>query len=294
MYNRAVLSVVLWYIHCIFDLRVNGMTLSAPATLALNGKHIAVAFHGAYHRHSGPGNREEWSHQEDLAMRIPPGGCTDYFQHADHIERAIIAPLKGAGNNVSVYFHTYNSSGGPELDEQLVARLGPRRHTFSKTVLPKIVDSYIEVLDLVGNDDDIDYIVLLRFDVRYKRRISELNVQWDKTNFAFRDRFLGFTDPQSKMDHKVADLFHVLPMPHRLPMIHALHVSRGVDPHGSGHWAWEPLAEQLGSYNLNLMSNNYNYTGDYWRVTYTGDLLPNEDFEPPFLGLSRACGAGPR
>eukprot|EP00959_Pyramimonas_sp_CCMP1952_P307892 6443939-Pyramimonas_sp.AAC.1 len=34
---------------------------------------------------------------------------------------------------------------------------------------------------MVGNDDDIDYIVLLRFDVRYKRRIFELNVQWDKS-----------------------------------------------------------------------------------------------------------------
>jgi len=270
------------------------MILSAPANSALNGKHIAVAFHGAYHRHSGTGNREELSNQEDLDMSIPPGGCSDYFQHADHIERAIVAPLTGAGSNVSVYFHTYSSLDSPERDEQLVARLGPRRHAFSKTTLPKIVDSFIEVLDLVGNDDDIDYIVLLRFDARYKRRISELNVQWDKSNFAFRDRFLGFTDPQSKMCHKVSDFFHVLPMPHRLPMIHALRVSRGVDPHGSGHWAWEPLAEQLGSSNLNMMSNDYNYTGDGRQVTYNGDLLPNDDFEPPFLGLSRACGTGPR
>jgi len=293
MGSRTLLHGFLFYTHCVLDSRVNGMAMSAAAKPALQGKHIAVAFHGAYHRHGEHGKREGWSNQEGLSIDIPPDGCSDYFQHADHIDRAIVAPLKGSGNNVSVYFHTYSSLDSPELDVQLVGHLAPRRHAFSKIALPKIVDSYIEVLDMVGNDDDIDYIVLLRFDVRYKRRIFELNVQWDKSNFAFRDRFLGFTDPQSKMDHKVADLFHVLPMSHRLPMIHALRVSRGVDPHGSGHWAWEPLAEQLGSSNLNMISSNYNYTGDYWRITYTGDLLPNEDFEPPFLGVSRACGTGP-
>lgn len=277
-----------WHIHCLLVWKVSGLNTAASTSHAPTGKHIAVAFRGAYHRLSGRNGHRRWSNQDNLDH---DHYCSDYFQDADNIDRAIIAPLREAGNNVSIYFHTYSSLDDPTLDEKLVTNLGPRRHTISNTTLPKIVDSFIEVLDLVGKDDDIDYIVLLRFDVRYKRRITELNIDWDKSNFAFREFDCGKLFPAVAGQYrKASDLFYVLPILHRLSMIQALRMSSYLSPatRGPGHWAWDPLAKLLGYSNMSMISS---YCGSS-KTTYSGDLLPQNDFEGPFLGIDPACDTG--
>ena len=80
-------------------------------------------------------------------------GCCDFLAKDLRNHRAqLLWPLVArlGVRSVDIYFHTHPHC--PVTDDRLVQALKPRRHEFSDT--PRVVDSYIRVLQLAMIDDD--------------------------------------------------------------------------------------------------------------------------------------------
>ena len=157
-----------------------GLTLNKPAR-------VALAFHGDYAR--GIQSRSSTSNAR----------CSWYWACSSNIRTNVIESLRKIDVETSVYFHTmhYNL----EYDKSLVLDLDPVGYEFTEK-LPFIVDFYRRVLSLVAATFDGDTIILLRFDVIYRRPIASLPIDWTMLNYAFRD---------INSKQKTSDLFFVLP-----------------------------------------------------------------------------------
>lgn len=167
-------------------------------------KTVAIGFHGAYDR---------------TGSQFDSLSCTDFFQVSKNIFSTIIEPLREK-YNVLIFFHTYRHEGCLEKDNALVNMLEPEAYEFSKSKLPRIIDSYIRVIDLIDETANrttnkitmaskskaIDYVLLLRFDVRYKQSFNKINIEMEKVNIAFRDQKQYW-----ELRRKVSDLFFLVP-----------------------------------------------------------------------------------
>ena len=170
----------------------------------LSRKTVAIGFHGAYDR---------------TGSQFDSSSCSDFFQVSKNIFSTIIEPLREK-YNVLIFFHTYRHEGCVEKDSALVNMLAPEAYQFSNSKLPRIIDSYIRVIDLIDNTANrttkkitmaskskaIDYVLLLRFDVRYKQSFEKLNIEMEKVNIAFRDQKQYW-----ELRRKVSDLFFLVP-----------------------------------------------------------------------------------
>lgn len=229
-------------------------------------KRIALAYHGDYHRRAM------------LSHGAGPGavfGCSDFFHNADFHQKLVLEPLLRTGATVRTYFHSYNDRACPQRDARLLRALRPARYEFSEEHLPLIVDSYIKVLELVLQDEeDVDAIVLTRFDLRYRAEITEINLDWNKTNVAHREG-----EKSWKTQGKLSDLFFVLPVTHARPLIRALKESAIRHRNGPGHWFYHPFTSRMGKQAIHIIDEEF----------APSTFSPSQT--TTFLGISRVCGA---
>ena len=192
-------------------------------------KRVAMAFHGEYLRrallrHTG----------------VDEKACSNFFLDAENITATLVRPLADMGAVVETFFHT--TSHCEASDDRLVEALRPVRHAFAPKNLPRVVDSYVRVMEMVeayacerqqesgGKNENggrrpgggsgggggglyFDAVILSRFDVRFTvHSILDLNIDWQMINVAFRDISTSW-----KRESKVSDLFFVYPGPTRPP-----------------------------------------------------------------------------
>ena len=221
-------------------------------------KRVAVAFHGQYMR------KEELFHAHSE-------GCSVYFNDAQNISNALVGPLLGSGVDVLTFFHTMHHC--PKTDQKLVDMLRPVSWSFSDCKLPRIIDSYLRVLDLVlAHDSRIDALVLSRFDVRYRESIGQIKIDWDKTNLAFPDGPAYWAK-----ENKVSDLFHVLPAKHFKAFRAALDISTRKS-RSAGHWIYRPLVKMVGKAEVRFIDPKGRRSN-----------VDQFDPDPPFLFIDRSC-----
>ena len=176
---------------------------------------VAVAYRGHYCRSSSPN------------QRVLHGGCSDFFLNIANHEATVFAPLRAAGAAVDVYFVTYRSRLCAARDAALVSRLAPRAHRFDDPAKPRLIqDQMLDVLALVAAAADADFVLLLRFDVDYRRPLTDLGLDWGRLTLPFRQcrvdeatgACLGWGLRDSDRGthdihraHKTTDLFFALP-----------------------------------------------------------------------------------
>jgi len=177
---------------------------------------------------------------------------------------------------VKTYFHSYVDANCSQRDQRLLRELSPVRHEFSNEYLPRIVDSFIKVLDLVLQDkSEIDAIVLTRFDLRYRAPITSFSVKWNATNVAHKDL-------RSKWEGRevTSDVFYVLPIGHVEPLIDALNQSANFENSGgAGHWISDPFVKRMGRSALNYIDPQIG----------SSTAAPSQSTS--CVGISRVCGA---
>ena len=185
---------------------------------------VALVYHGAYYRSSGK--------------------CADFFQAAYNHKTMIVDPLKRERSvNVITAFHTY-SSGCHKRDNALIDFLQPVAHEVEECCRPRIVDSYIRSLELLqASRVTVDWIVLTRFEIMFISPLTQLNLNWGRINFGFRDSWNYWNSM-----HIVTDLFYLFPISRMNDMISALDMSGTVDHSwaGSGHFTWSIIDERFG------------------------------------------------
>jgi hypothetical protein len=138
----------------------------------------------------------------------------------------------------------------------------------------------IRVLELVLQDEqEIDAVVMTRFDLRHRVPITSLNVDWNATNLAFHD-----VSPMWKARQSVSDLLFILPVKHVRPLIQSLNVSAGrpgLKSGGPGHDMYNAFVRIVGSTALRFIDDSPGGA--------TSASSPNQ--ASTFVALSRACGA---
>jgi hypothetical protein len=222
-------------------------------------KSVAIAFHGHYLR-------------QDALFHTHSVGCSNFFNDAENMTLSIVSPLEHANITVKTFFSTVGHC--PESDERLVQYIRPTAYSFAKCMLPRIVDSYIEVLDLVASHSPpVDAVILTRFDLLYRKPIFSMGVSWKSVNFPFADSPVYWS-----REKKVSDLFHVLPF-HRIAAFRAALDASGKRSHTAGHHAYSPLVRVVGSEAINFIDSSRG----------RGSNVRADDPDPTFLFIDRSC-----
>lgn len=152
--------------------------------------------------------------------------------------------------------------------------LQPMSPTFSCKKRNRPVDSFQRVISNVlrNKAEDIDAIILTRFDVKFQQRITDLNIDWAKTNIAFPD-----VEVYWKRSKKVSDLFFIIPIAHAYSFNHALEIASKSEE-GMAHGIYSPLQRLLGP-------NKVNFIKEEGRSSNIDKNDPN----PSFLYIDRNC-----
>ena len=252
------------------------------AAEAVLPRSVALAFHGEY-------------------VRARPK-CSYFFGAYANIRSKVVADLRAHGVRVHSFFHSIASE--PELDARLVCALTPVSHTFARARPPKIVDSYIAVLDLVARARvDVDAVVLMRFDVIYRTQISRLPIDWTKVTYAWPDaQQHTFANLPNRFvrEIKTSDLLMVMPRRYVGPMRAALLSIREANPQrtafskGNAHWTYDPLGVAIGYRNLAFVDPKPFTSVVSWshgRFLAIDRSCPPADGELPVLRAGRRRGA---
>lgn len=164
--------------------------------MTIRGSHVALCFHGHYHRTN---------------VKHQPSWCTDFRVTLPNIRARIIDPLKHTGVLLRTYLHTYRS-GCAARDASLLAGLQPVAHVILAQPPMRSVDGCIAVLRLALGDRTAqppsDAFVLLRFDVTYTIPIDALPLRWDTVNLP------SAAVPTWRACELVHDIFAVVARPH--------------------------------------------------------------------------------
>lgn len=261
-----------WWLLLVFGINLRLNTVSATPNTDSSGldsatflgtfpdsiKRVAVGFHGQYMR-------------KEKLIHAHAEGCSVYFNHAQNISNALVSPLLGSGIDVVTMFDTVHHC--PENDQMLVDTLGPVSWSFSDCMLPRIVDSYLRVIDLVlAHDLKIDALIMSRFDVRYRVSIDQMKIDWGKVNLAFPDAPIYWAK-----EKKVSDLFHVVPAKYLQALRKALNFPTRRSS-TAGHWIYKPLVQMVGGSRIHFIEK----MGRTSNVDQIGPGLP-------FLFIDRSC-----
>lgn len=216
---------------------------------------VAIGFHGHYLR------KEKLIHHHQI-------GCSIFKNSRVNVTASLLEPFRIKNVSVLTFFHTYESC--VEQDRELLDYLRPASYSFSSCLLPRIVDSYIRVLDLIEahpSFSKVDAIILSRFDARYRLKIDEMPLEWSKLNLAFKDGPVYW-----RKYHKVSDLFHVLPRSMLTPLRRAFDVStkRGSS---AGHFIYDHIKA------VNFIDANVHRSSN----------VNEGDANATFLVLDRSC-----
>jgi len=233
-------------------------------SLGIIPKHVAVLYHGHY----------------DRAFE---GQCSDFFAVAQNHALTLINPLRSRGIVVNTFFHTYRNINCRQKDDFLVEYLQPISYEFSESNLPKIIDSYVRVLQLANAASPSPEVMLLcRFDIMFTWSILEINIEWHKINLSWRDVREAWQHFQ-----KSNDLFITLPFQYTSAFEKSLYESAQRSPSGDGNFIFKSLASTVGPSEIRFIDSEFRTStiDSHWLAVHRNDTGGAK----VFLALERSC-----
>jgi len=226
--------------------------------------HVAVLYHGHY----------------DRAFE---GQCSDFFTVAHNHALKVFNPLRSQGIVLSTFFHTYRDIKCRQKDDFLVDYLQPVSYEFSESNLPRIIDSYVRVLQLAYAASPRPEVMLMcRFDIMFTWSILDLNIEWHKVNLSWRDVRDAWQHFQ-----KSNDLFITLPIQYSSSMEKSLYESAKRSPSGDGNFVFKSLASSIGASELRFIDSEFRTStvDSYWLAAHKNDTGGAK----VFLAIERSC-----
>ena len=250
--------------------------MTAPNVSASQGMSVALLYHGEHYR-DATNAKVNYNHIQ---------ACTDFFAAAHNQLKMIVEPLRARGfSRILTAFHSFTSPCAAR-DRAVVDFLQPIAHRFDTgfAEYPRIVDSYLAAIDLfTSTGEDVDLVVLLRFELFSMQPLSVLNVEWDKVNFRDRDEgwdWGGFA----------SDLLFIVPAQYLQAMRDALDWSGNNchQYHGCGHFAYRPLRDAIGEDKIHFINEGIYTSMTDAETTCSISFLPTWSSDEP-IGLIRQC-----
>ena len=137
--------------------------------------------------------------------------------------------------------------------------------------------SYLAAIDLfTSTGEDVDLVVLLRFELFSMQPLSVLNVEWDKVNF--RDRDEGWD-----WGSFASDLLFIVPAQYLQAMRDALDWSGNNchQYHGCGHFAYRPLRDAIGEDKIHFINEGIYTSMTDAETTCSISFLPTWSSDEP-------------
>ena len=114
-------------------------------------------------------------------------------------------------------------------------------------------------------EEDLDFIIIGRFDIIFKQKITDLNIDFNKFNFIFRE-----IEPHWTKDKFVSDTFFAFPKKFLLFFMEAVHqeIVQPERPYSDMHGAYKRLAPLIGNENIHFMvdGTHRSDTNDYFEI----------------------------
>lgn len=153
--------------------------------------------------------------------------------------------LIGSFDNPRVYFTTYQNDVLPDVVD------------FYKPISIQLVDyntsdqrkTLFYSLNQVANED-LDFIIIGRFDIQFKQKITTLNIDYTKFNFIFRE-----TEPYWSGHRYVSDTFFAFPkvfLPYFMEAVKR-EIEHPERPYSDMHNAYKQLEPLIGNENIHFM-----------------------------------------
>lgn len=188
-----------------------------------------------------------------------PTQSKDWTLARDNIKETLI----GAFANPTIYFTTYQHE-----------------------VLPDVIDFYkpkhVQLIDYYSSDqrrtlwhslnqvvnEDLDFIIIGRFDIEFKKKITEFNIDYTKFNFIFRE-----TEPYWSQNKYVSDTFFAFPKMFLRYFMEAVNdeIQNPERAYSDMHNAYKRLYPKIGRENINFMVDGTHRSdvNDYFAIKRT-------------------------
>ena len=188
-----------------------------------------------------------------------PNERRDWTVSIDNIKKSII-DVYNIEHTVSVYICTYET----ETTNQLIEQYNPVKTTLLDFKNSEQRLTYIKSLKELL-DEDLDIIISTRFDIFFYKPFSELNIDFTKVNFLFRER--GWWD-----SHKfTTDNIFIIPKQFLPQFIESVQdaYDRPVRNHNDLHPVYSFLLPKIGEETMHIISNEHylSNTNEYYTLT---------------------------
>ena len=171
----------------------------------------------------------------------PNGFNRDWNLSKESIKNNIINPLKQFGD-VSVYITTYDNDQIKDIEYYFDVKdtlLIPYENSHQRITYHQALNRILDI--------DVDFIVATRFDIDFFKPITNLNFDFDKVNFIFRDG-----EPHWSNTRCVGDCFFGIPKKYLNVFIDSIEWV-----HNTNGWYMHPIynyiVQHIGEVNTNFL-----------------------------------------
>ncbi len=172
------------------------------------------------------------------------GKKRDFRKTYENFFETIYTPLSQS-HEVSVYTTTYPH----ELKEEFIAAYKPKKHQFIPFEGSHPRSTFVHGLCLI-EEEPIDVVVCTRFDIRFNQKLTDMNVDWNKFNFIFKEKEMW------EREQFVSDTFYVIPMKYLYDAADAVQdlCSEGLyPPHTFMHHLYRYVEKRIGKDSINFI-----------------------------------------
>jgi hypothetical protein len=173
------------------------------------------------------------------------------FNHCfPNIDCNLIQPLQEE-HSVYNYIMTYDND---RMDE-VTKLLNPKKLASMPFEGSRQNPTRTAAINLVGDDESIDFYIMSRFDVHYNKSLEDFNLDWDKFNFVSREGN-GYWESQQF----VGDTFYAWPKRLHKQVVQGFNELVKFDPNHM-HNFYSILAPIIGQENIHFMSEDHQLSG---------------------------------
>jgi len=165
----------------------------------------------------------------------------------ENILDTVINPFK-IDNDVEVFLSTYTS----EFIGEVIKTYSPKKHKAMPIAGSDPITTYIRGLRLLTKED-VDVIISSRFDIHFNMNVVDLDIDYDKINFLFKEK-----DWHKDPYYFVTDNLFVFPKKYLNDFIDGI-IKLLTDPPRVGcrdmHGIYKNMMDLVGEDNLNIISD---------------------------------------
>jgi hypothetical protein len=173
------------------------------------------------------------------------GKRRDFRKTYKNFFETVYNPLK-ENNDVSLYLTTYSH----DLNDELLKSYSPKKCQYIPYQNSHPRSTFMYGLCLV-EEEDLDVLICTRFDIKFNQKITDLNVNYEKFNFLFKEKVTWDTD------QFVTDNLFILPFRYFYDLadsIEELCKEELYPPHTFMHHIYRYIVKRLGEDNVHFIA----------------------------------------